>query len=422
MITPPSEKCRVLIVDDDRKVADLLTELLEQDGYEVVCAHDGGRALEIMDSFEPDVVISDVVMPVLDGIELCRQIKKEPRTASTPVLLISGLRNSPEDSVEGIIAGADDYLDIPFRNEELLVKVARLAERRRVEDHYRGIVEQAADIIYTRNMDGYITSINAAGGSFFGKPAAEIVGCHLSTLIGSEAAARDIEQTKRVANDSPLRSTYYLNDAQDQGRFLEGVLTIERDRQGQPTGIRGVVRDITEQKLAEAALKESEERYRRLVELSPEPIVVHSQDRIVYVNDAAQRLWGASCPEDLLNKPILDLVHPDHREAASKRIRGIYESGASSLATEVKHIRLNGDVIDVEIAGMPFVFRGQPAIQQVIRDVTDRRRGREALRQTEERLRTVISSASLILFALDQNGVFTLSEGEGLSAVGWKPR
>ena len=82
-----------------------------------------------------------------------------------------------------------------------------------------------------------------------------MLGCHLSTLIGSEAAARDIEQTKRVANDSPLRSTYYLTDAQDQGRFLEGVLTIERDRQGQPTGIRGVVRDITEQKLAEAALK-----------------------------------------------------------------------------------------------------------------------------------------------------------------------
>ena len=121
------------------------------------------------------------------------------------MLLISGLRNAPEDSLEGLTAGADDYLNVPFRNEELLVKVARLAERRRVEQHYRGIVEQAADIIYTRDMDGYITSINAAGGVFFGKPAAEIVGRHLSTLIGSEAAVRDIEQTKRVANDSPLR-------------------------------------------------------------------------------------------------------------------------------------------------------------------------------------------------------------------------
>src|SRR5882762_9746815 len=124
MITPLSEKCRILIVDDDRKVAELLTELLEQEGYEVVSAHDGGRALEMLNSFEPDVVISDVVMPVVDGIELCRHIKKEPRTASIPVLLISGLRNAPEDSIEGLIAGADDYLNVPFRSEELLVKVA----------------------------------------------------------------------------------------------------------------------------------------------------------------------------------------------------------------------------------------------------------------------------------------------------------
>jgi len=151
MIKAPSEKCRVLIVDDDQKVAALLTELLEDEGYEVMSVADGGCALEILDSFEPDVVISDVVMPVIDGIELCRHIKKEPRTASTPVLLISGLRNAPEDSIEGLTAGADDYLNVPFRNEELLVKVARLAERRRVEEHYRGIVEQAADISYTRD-------------------------------------------------------------------------------------------------------------------------------------------------------------------------------------------------------------------------------------------------------------------------------
>ena len=185
MIKPSSEKCRILIVDDDQKVASLLTDILEQEGYEVVAASDGSGALEILDRFEPDVVISDVVMPVISGIELCRHIKKQPRTAGTPVLLISGLRNAPEDSLEGLTAGADDYLNVPFRNEELLVKVARLAERHRVEQHYRRIVEHAADIIYTRDMDGYITSMNDAGGVFFGKPSSEIVGCHLSTLIGS---------------------------------------------------------------------------------------------------------------------------------------------------------------------------------------------------------------------------------------------
>lgn len=420
MIKASSEKCRVLIVDDDPEVRALLTELIENEGYEVACAADGGSALQIVSSFEPDVVISDVMMPVLDGIELCRQIKKDPRTADIPVLLISGLRNAVEDSIEGLTAGADDYLDVPFRNEELLVKVTRLAERRRVEKHYREIVEQAADIIYTRDMDGYITSMNASGTGFFGKSPEQIVGCHLSDLIGTEAAARDVEETKRAATASPLRSTYYLNDAENRGRYLEGVITIERDRQGRPTGIRGVIRDITEQKLAEAALRESEERYRRLVELSPEAIIVHSEGKFVYVNPAAQKLWGASCPEELIGKAILDVVHPDSRDIVRRRIREVEQLGSSAALHEQKHIKLNGDVIDVEVAGIPFVFQGQAAVQAVIRDITDRRRGREALRQTEARLRTVVSSAALILFALDKNGIFTLSEGEGLRALGWK--
>jgi PAS domain S-box-containing protein len=325
-----------------------------------------------------------------------------------------------EDSLLGLTAGADDYLQVPFRNEELLVKVARLAERRRVEKHYREIVEDAADIIYTRDMDGYITSINAAGAKFFDKPAEQIVGSYLGNLIGDEAAAKDIEDTRKAASDSPFRSTYHLTDAEENGKYLEGVITIERDRQGSATGIRGVVRDITEQKLAEEALRESEERYRRLVELSPEAIVVHSEGKFVYVNPAAERLWGASGPEELIGRNILDVVHPDFHDIVERRLRDQEESGSSVVLHEQKHIKLNGEVIDVEVAGIPFLFRGQPAVQSVVRDITERRRAREALRQTEARLRTVVSSVSLIIFALDKDGVFTLSEGEGLKALGLK--
>jgi PAS domain S-box-containing protein len=420
MIKVSSEKCRVLIVDDDQKVCALLSELLEDEGYEVANAADGGSALELVHSFEPDVVVSDVVMPIIDGIELCRQIKQSARTTGIPVLLISGQRNAVEDSLEGLTAGADDYLNVPFRNEELLVKVARLAERRRVEKHYREIVEDAADIIYTRDMDGYITSINAAGARFFGKSLEEIIGSHLSKLIGEEAAARDIEETRRAAKDLPLRSTHWLKDTEENGRYLEGVITIERDREGMPTGIRGVIRDITDQKLAEAALRESEERYRRLVELSPEGIIVHCEGKFVYLNPAAQRLWGASSAEELIGRPVMDVIHPDSRDIVRRRIRQVVEFGSSTDLNEQKHVKLNGEVIDVEVADIPMMHRGKPAVQAIIRDITDRRRGREALRQTEARLRMVVGSASIVIFSLDREGVFTLSEGEGLKSLGLK--
>ncbi|HET6647369.1 MAG TPA: PAS domain S-box protein [Pyrinomonadaceae bacterium] len=415
------EPNRVLIVDDNQKVLDLLVELLKPEGYEVAAASDGAIALDLVASFEPDVVVSDVVMPQVDGIELCRRIKQNPKTATIPVLLMSGSRQTSDDSIEGLTAGADDYLDIPFRHEALLVKVASLIERHRVDKHYREIVEQAADMIYTRTMDGYITSINAAGAGFFNRPVSELIGKHLSELIGAHDAARDIEQTRNTDFNTPTRSLHCFKNEKGEIRYLEGVLTVERDRSGQPLRVRGVVRDITERKLAEDALKESEDRYRRLVELSPDAIVLTVDGKIIYVNRAAQSVWGASSPDELMGRSVIDFVHPDYRALVSKRIQDINELGEPAPLSEQKHVKLNGEVIDVEVTGMPFTFRGQPAVQAVIRDATERKRARESLKQTEARLRTVVGSASLVLFAIDSNGVFTLSEGEGLKSLGLQP-
>jgi PAS domain S-box-containing protein len=312
MIKPSSEKCRVLIVDDDSEISASLAETIESFGYEVRCAVDGGSALSLIDSFLPDVVIT----PGLKGSDLCERIKQDARTADIPVILISGPGDAVDDGIQGWTAGADNYLNVPFSNEELLVKVARLAERRRAEKRYRGIV--------------------------------------------------------------------------------------------------------TEQKQAEAALKESEERYLRLVELLPEAVVVQSGGRFVYVNPAAERLWGASDSDELIGRSVLDVVHPDSREIVKARIREVEESGVPNSTVEQKHIKLDGEIIDVEVTSMPFILNGRPSVQAVIRDITDRRRGRKALEQTEARLRILIGSASLVIFSLDPNGVFTLSEGEGLKALGLK--
>jgi len=416
-----SDRGRVLIVDDDLKIRDLLVDLLRLEGYDVSTAPDGAEAIDLALSFDPDIVVSDVVMPVVGGLELCRRLKEDPRTAYVPVLLISGLITSDDAGIEGLHAGADDYIDLPFRNEELLVKVARLVERHRIQKHYREIVEQAADIIYTRDMDGYITSINDAGARFYGRTAVEMAGKHLSEMIDAESAARDIAQTKIHNGNLPLRSTNRVRDARGVSRCLEGMITVERDRHGVPIGVRGVVRDITEQKNAEEALKESEERYRRLVELSPDAIVVHREGRFVYVNPAAVKLWGASTPHDLIGRSILDVVHPDYHEHVRERVDDIQRLQRPSTLAEQKCQRLDGSEIDVEVTGLPFTSEGKSAVLSVFRDVTEKKHAREALRKAEKRLRTVVASASLILFATDKNGVFTLSEGEGLKSLSLEP-
>src|SRR5947199_7813890 len=189
----------VLIVNDNQVQLDLLRELLEAEAYKIFVADNAERALEITSTVRLDIVISDVVRPGMNGMELCRRLKRDSRTAPIPVLLISAIRKEDAALLEGFAAGADDYLKIPFRHEELLVKVARLIERHRVERRYRDIVEQAADIIYTRDMDGFIRSINQAGARFFGRPAFELIGQPLSSLIGEEAAALNIAEMKNVS-------------------------------------------------------------------------------------------------------------------------------------------------------------------------------------------------------------------------------
>ena len=115
-----------LIVNDNQVVLDLLRDLLEPEGYQVLAAQSAQRALEITSAVRADVIICDVVMPEMDGIELCRRLKKDPKTAVTPILLVSALRKEDAALREGFAAGADDYIEIAFRHERLLVTVARL--------------------------------------------------------------------------------------------------------------------------------------------------------------------------------------------------------------------------------------------------------------------------------------------------------
>src|SRR4029079_9518174 len=122
MTSCTSERGRILIVDDDRKILDLLLDLLKLEGYEVATAVDGAQAIDLALSYNPDIVVSDVVMPNVGGLELCRRLKEDPRTAYAPLLLISGRAISDDAGIEVLHAGADDYLELPFRNEELLVK------------------------------------------------------------------------------------------------------------------------------------------------------------------------------------------------------------------------------------------------------------------------------------------------------------
>ena len=131
--THAHQSATVLVVDDSEETRQVFTELLQQEGYVVRAAADGAAALAVIDREPPDVVLTDVTMPHLDGFELCRRLKSDPATRLIPVVLVTGLRDRA-DRLTGIMAGADDFLMKPFDSAELLARVASLLRLKRVTD------------------------------------------------------------------------------------------------------------------------------------------------------------------------------------------------------------------------------------------------------------------------------------------------
>jgi diguanylate cyclase (GGDEF)-like protein/PAS domain S-box-containing protein len=127
------------------------------------------------------------------------------------------------------------------------------------------------------------------------------------------------------------------------------------------------------------SLVESEDRYRRLVELSPEAIAVHSQGKIAYINAAGAKLLGASSPASLIGLPVLNFVHPNSIPIARERMRKVEQENTPIELAEEKFMRLDGEIIDVEVAGIPAIYQGRAAAQIIIRDVTERKRVEQQL-------------------------------------------
>jgi DNA-binding response OmpR family regulator len=124
-----SVAARVLVAEDDPVTSRFVVSLLEGKGYEVLLAEDGERAVESADTFRPDLIVTDLVMPYRDGFELLRAVRNDDRLKDIPVILLS-MRDREEDIVRGFEQGADDYVVKPFNARELLARVRKLLEPR----------------------------------------------------------------------------------------------------------------------------------------------------------------------------------------------------------------------------------------------------------------------------------------------------
>jgi len=155
------------------------------------------------------------------------------------------------------------------------------------------------------------------------------------------------------------------------------------DGQGQVASVCMTAVPIDDRRRALEALKESEDRYRRLVEFSPEAVMVHSEGRILFANPACLESLKASTLNRLLGQPILDFIHPDYRELTLSRVTRILEKGEPNEWVEQKMVNLEGEILEVETKGTPIHFQGRPAVLTMIRDIRDRKKNQAMLLRYE---------------------------------------
>lgn len=152
------------------------------------------------------------------------------------------------------------------------------------------------------------------------------------------------------------------------------------------------------------ALLESEERYRILVEHSPEPIVVHSDGIIIFINPAGARVLGANSPEELIGQSVMTFVHPDFADITKERIRQIIEDKQPTEPMDQKFLRVDQKVIDVDVREVPIVFLGKPAVQLLCRDITEHKRAQCMLEEREQSYKSLVEHNPDAIFTMDLQG------------------
>lgn len=282
-----------------------------------------------------------------------------------------------------LLTGEGTLEPIPPTNAEMaLEQIAAVVDRLRPGTSGRGFLESvinsSVDGILAFDPEFRYTVWNAAMEGISGIGASAVLGRRAFDVfpflleIGEDKHFEAVLRGETVVTrDRP----FWVPESGREG-WYEGYYSSLRNGAGDIVGGLGMIRDITERKLAEQSLRESEERYRRLVEQSPDGVVVHVDGRIVYANPAAAKILGVRGAHDLVGRSSLDVIPPQERPLVQRRIRRVLEDRVPVGPLLQQVIRLDGKGIVIELSAARVTYMGKVASQVVFRRVPRRWLGR----------------------------------------------
>ncbi len=397
-----NEQDEILVVDDTPITLNLLTHILSTEGFQVRSADNGELALNLITAKPPQLILLDINMPEMDGFEVCRRLKAKEESEGIPVIFISGLTNL-EEKVIGFGLGAVDFISKPFQREELLARIRTHLELNRLRTKLEAqVMIQTAELRKSkeeilRERDFSNELLTSLPGIFYlfdqtGKflrwnknfeqvtrySPEEITGMHpLDLFFGPDRAL--IQETIQKVFSAGFSDA----EADLIAKSREGIPCYFTGRKIQIEGkpcLLGMGIDITVRRRAEEALRESEERFRLLVENAPYGIFIRTQGQFAYINKTALRLFGGTFPDQLLGQPVMNRIHPDYHEVVHERIRLLNQERKDVPPLEQKYLKLDGTSFDVEVSAVPFLYENRKGALIFFHDITYRKRAEEAFK------------------------------------------
>jgi PAS domain S-box-containing protein len=306
-------------------------------------------------------------------------------------------------------------LDVGNEVQRIAIYVRDITEKRRLqailkqtEERYRNIYENAIEGIFQIGPDGHFISANPSLARIHGYDSPEELIKSVSNIRSLYINPGDHARLTNLLFERGAIQNHVAQMHRKDGslQWISVNVRLVRDTQGEPLYYEGTMMDITERKLAEEGLAESEERYRTAIEHSNDAVAIIRGDQHQYVNRRFLEIFGYKKREDIIGKPVFLIVHPDDRNKVmtinQQRQRG--ETVPSRY--EFKGITKDGKGIYIEVSAASIVYRGTPEYLVYLRDITERKVAEETLWEERNRFRTLSENAPFGIIMINKNGVF----------------
>ncbi len=294
------------------------------------------------------------------------------------------------------------YEELTATEEELRANYEELHNHERAlkesEEKYRLLTETTPDVIYMIDLEGNITHISPQIARY-GYTPEDLLSKNFAAFLEKDDVARAVaDMEKTIATGLPTITPMKMRDRDGNVHWLEDNGAAVRDASGTITGITGILRDITERREIEQALRESEEKFRALVENALEGIfIVNFTGKLLFANPSAARIVDIEDPRSVIGRPnVMDLVATASKPAVLKDLAQVAQ-GIDAYLVRYKLITAKKREIWVECIGKKISFEGSTAMLVSMRDVTERHKAELDLRESESRLATLFRSSPVAL-------------------------